>query len=457
MKYLITLTSFVLGISFTLAQQELSLHFLNGMAASNFTNPAFVSSDRKELILPSVYYNFYTPDFKFKDLFAANLNGTRDLNELAQNTLGMRNRLALNVNATTLGLAFNANPKLRLTLSHTYNVDMAGDIDGALIKAVMNDYSKSIGKTIPIDGTLNGNFYHQLAIGGSYQYKDNIRLGARIKYLKGIVGVFTRSGQSLVTIEGNNYATSYNNNIDIVGFSLEDVEELQNVKGILKQSFNFRNMGLGLDMGATYKVQKWLFSASLIDAFSFINWRKKGRNYTGLGYGSFSGINTNISIFKSNGGSASFNLKDTLKNIVALKIYENAKYFQLIPTKIYLSAVNNLTNKLKVGGLFYLETGGDFDSQIDLMAHASYKFLKNIELGTSWSLRNKRFDNIGFQIIGQYKNLQIYGITDNVFTAFNPYNHRTANARIGANLLLKNKTILPTPPPSEGDILPKID
>jgi Family of unknown function (DUF5723) len=442
MKYFISFLAFALGSYYTVAQQELSSHFMQEIGQATLTNPALVSSEKKEIFLPSVYYNLYTPDFNINQLFAANNNGRRDLNLLAKTTLGVRNRIRVQANALTFGYAYTAAPKLRLTFSHSYHANAAADVDGVLIKAVMNDYSKSIGKTISFDATLNGHLYHQLAVGGSYQYRENINLGARLKILKGITGVFTRAGQSNVTIDGNNYAASFNNNFSILGFGLDDVEELTNLKGILKQSLNLRNMGIGLDMGATYKMAKGQFSASIIDGLGLINWRKNGKNYTGTGSHSFSGINTNFSIFQGTGKAFSFNLKDTLKSITGLKIYDDAKYLQKLPTKIYLSALYNFTDKLQLGALIYGERGGNFPNVTDFMINASYKVLPIITVGGNWSIRNKRWDNIGLNLCAQYKMVQIYATTDNIFTVFRPYNHKSANCRLGVNLILNAPKIV---------------
>jgi hypothetical protein len=441
MKYFVSFLAFVLAGFCSMAQQELSSHFMQGIGQANFTNPAFISSEKKEIFLPSAYYNLYTPDFNINKLFAANSNGVRDLNLLAKTTLGFRNRIRVQANVLTFGYAYTVMPKLRLTFSHSYNANAAADVDGVLIKAVMNDYSKSIGKTIPFDAKLNGHLYHQLALGGSYQYQENLSLGVSVKILKGISSVFTRAGQSDVTIDGRNLATSYNNNISVFGFALNDLDELQSIKGVIKQSLNLRNMGLGLDIGAMYRIPKWQFSASIIDAMSLINWRKKGKNYTGTGSHSFSGINTNFSIFQG-GKPFTFNVQDTIKNILGLKIYDDAKYLQKLPTKIYLSALYDFTDKLQFGALIYVERGGNFPSVTDFMFNASYKILPIITVGGNWSIRNKRWDNLGLHVIGQYKMAQIYAATDNIFTVFRPYNHRSANCRLGVNLILNAPKIV---------------
>lgn len=435
MKYFTTLLTFLLALSFTHAQQELSLHFLQRVSQANLTNPAFIASQKTEIILPSIYYNLYTPDFNINNLFSTNENGVHDLNEIAKTTLGIRNRITTHINATTLGIAYTLKPKWRINVSHSYHANMSADIDGTVIKALSNDYNKSIGKTFFFNSTLNGNFYHQLAIGSSYQHNDNISYGGRLKILKGISSVFTQSGQSFVTLEGPNYALSFDNNIHVLGFSLQDLADIKTIKGLLKQSLNLRNLGVGLDMGAVYKTSKWQFSASVIDALSVINWSKKGQTYQGSGVHHFAGVGT-IRIFQSS-KSASFSIADTLKSILGLTSLHNAQHVQKLPTKLYVSALYNFNDKLRLGALIYNESGGGFPSQGSFMINASYKIIDNLELGSSWSLRYKRLDNMGLHLIGQYKTIQVYGVTDNIFTVFDPYNHKSANLRLGINLILK--------------------
>lgn len=434
MRKTILFIIYLLAINVIHAQQELSPHFLQNVELSNLTNPAFVSSQKTTVILPSAYYSTHTPDFTLKGIFGLDENGIRDINKIADTQLGIRNRITTNINATTLGIAYMATPKVRINVSHAFKADFHADIDGVLIKVLTNSYVENIGKTIPFNSKINGSFYHQLALGGSYQYSKNISLGARIKLLKGIAGFFTRSGQSIVTINGLNYATTYDNNIDVLGYSLDNLKELKSVNGLFKQSLNVQNLGVGLDIGATFKKENWQFSASIIDALSIINWRKNGINYTGSGSYSFAGIGT-VSIFQ--GSIASFNVKDTLKSIIGLKTFENAQYVQKLPTKIYLSAFHNFNDKLQLGALLYDERGGEFPSQTNFMLNASYKIMENIQFGGSWGIRSKRFDNIGLHLIGQYKAVQIYGTTDNIFTIFNPYNHKNVSGRVGVNLILQ--------------------
>jgi hypothetical protein len=436
MKQITSLIFLFLSINFLYAQQELSLHFLQNIGQSNLTNPALVTSHKTDILLPSFYYNLYTPDFTLKKLFALNARGVRNLNEIAENTLDTRNRIRTDMNGITFGIAYKAKPKLRLSLTHAYNAAIHADIDGVLIKAIMNHYNENKGKPIPFNTTINGYLYHQLAVGAAYQYRDNISLGARIKLLKGIAGMFTHSGQSIVTIEGANYATGYNNNIDVVSYSLDKLKQLKTLKGLSHQSFNTDNLGIGLDIGLTYKHEKVQFSASVVDVLSYINWGQNGKNYTSQGVHHFLGVNTTFSLFKGD-KSATFSLQDTLKSILGLKIAENPKYVQKLPTKIYLSTTYKLNDKLQLGALVYAERGGDFPNQTDFMLHTSYKIIKNIELGSSWSMRNKRFDNIGLDVITHYKGIQLYALTDNILTAFNPYNYKSSNARIGVNVVLK--------------------
>jgi hypothetical protein len=434
MKYLISFCFIFYLIPFSFAQKEISLHFLQGVEQANITNPSLVSSDKRVILLPSIYCNLYTPDFTLKNLFSVNAQGVRDLNELADSKLGNRNRLAGNLSFTTFGYAKTVLPKWRLTVLHSYSANIDADIDGVLVKALMNDYKNSIGKTFPFYAKVNGTIYHQLAFGASYQYQENLRLGARLKILKGISNVFTRKGESSVTINGNNYAASFNNNIAILTHNIDDLGEVRKINGLLKQSLNLRNLGIGLDIGATYTWKNWQFSASIVDAMSVINWRKDGRDYNGSGLRNFGGLNRSFTITLGS-KAKSFNLQDTLKNIFGIDILENSKYLQKLPTKIYLSALYNLNNKLQLGALLYDERDKNFLNKTDFMLSASYKMLDNLTFGSSWSIRNKRFDNFGLHLLAQYKTTQIYATTDNIFTVFDPYNHKSANGRIGVNLI----------------------
>ena len=107
---------------------------------------------------------------------------------------------------------------------------------------------------------------------------------------------------------------------------------------------------------------------------------------------------------------------------------------QTLPTKIYLTGSYELTNKLTLGALIYGEFGGD-DSKTGVMVDATYKLFKVVRVGATLGLRNKTFNNIGAHISAQLGPVQLFAVTDNIITAFKPYDANNANGRAGLALV----------------------
>ena len=104
--------------------------------------------------------------------------------------------------------------------------------------------------------------------------------------------------------------------------------------------------------------------------------------------------------------------------------------------KIYLSGTYQLNEKLKLGALFYNENGGLDVSYTGFAVNATYQLLKQIQLGGTLGLRNGSFSNLGMHFVAQLGPVQLFGVTDNIISAFRPYDSKNANGRLGINIQL---------------------
>lgn len=414
------------------AQQELSLNFLKNVGQSNLTNPAFRSDKKVNIWLPSIYFNVNSQDVTVNDLFKTNAQGTVTLSDLAARVQS-QNRVDANINIQSLGIAYNVSDKLSFNAYHAINTNPNADINGNLVKLLGNGNAQFLGQTVSFNSLTNGSSYSELGIGAAYKLKNNISIGGRVKVLKGIAAIFTEGSQLQVAFDKDDYSLTFNNDFNVLTYSYDKLKTLKTPNDILKQGFSGANKGLSLDLGATAQFGKLEVAASIIDLAGSIKWQNEGKSYASKGTFKYSGLNSDDFFNIDSLDSDSF--KDTLKSVIGFKEGVNPSFTQNLPTRIYLSATYQLNEKIRLGALLYNENGGVNISRTGFMVNANYNLTKNLQIGTSLGLRNGSISNVGLQAVAQLGPIQIFGVTDNLLGALQPYNTKNANGRIGASLI----------------------
>ncbi len=384
-------------------------------------------------MLPSLYFNVNSPDLTVNELFKSNAEGKLTLNDLA-GRVKPQNRMNANVNIQTLGLSYTLNNKLSLSVYHAVNGNPNVDVNGNLVKLVANGNNQFLGKTVPFNSTLNGSIYGEMGIGAAYKIQSNISVGARIKLLSGVAGVFTEKNKLNVAFDPNDYSLRFDNNFDVLAYSFSKYKNINGASDLVRQGFGGSNKGMAFDVGSTIKVGKINLAASIIDLGGAIKWQKDGKRYASNGVYTYTGAHSDDFFNVDSLNSNSF--RDTLKNIIGFKESENPTYKQKLPAKIYLSGTYQLNEKLKLGALFYNENGGLDVSYTGFAVNATYQLLKQIQLGGTLGLRNGSFSNLGMHFVAQLGPVQLFGVTDNIISAFRPYDSKNANGRLGINIQL---------------------
>ena len=432
--FLLASVMLVLVLQNSYAQQELSLHFMNNIWQSNLTNPAIKSSEKIQIILPSIYYSIHSPDFTIKKLLQPDADGHLNISEIARNRIQLRNKLNVDAQILSLGISIPISKKLTLSLYQATNSHSSLDLDGNLLKMVLVDNLEYVGKTHQFSSKMNGSVYSEFGLGGIYSVTKNVQIGIRLKMLNGISGIFTEGGESTVALESTNYAMTLNNNINVNTYSLAQLKKINTPKEAFNASFSRKNRGYSYDIGTAMQFGKLNFAVSLIDVGGYIRWKQEGKKYTSIGELHYDGIKTaTISLENSlNKSSITSNLKEAIK----FNETNNPRFIEKIPTKFYLSSTYNWTEKLMVGALICQENDPFTGKKTGFALNTTYKFMKSLQLGSTWTLRNGNYNGWGLHAIVQLGSFQFYGVTDNIISAFQPYNSKNANTRIGLNIIL---------------------
>lgn len=417
------------------AQQEQSLTFMTDVWQSSLTNPAFLPEKKYAIALPSVYFNLNSPDLTFNSLVGK--NETTGKNQFTANNVQPQNRLNGNVQFQTLGLTLPLSKKLFLTLNHNVWADAASNLKGDLIKLFVkgNADPAFLGKTTAFGSSADASVRSEFGIGAAYKL-DNLTIGARVKLQYGISALFTTANKLDITFNQNDYNMRFQNDFAVQTYSIDKLNGIKNVQDLVSNGLTSGNSGMSFDIGGTYKMGKLQINASLVDLGGSIKWKDDGKAYSSKGDFTYKGINPSSQnqFFKFDSLSST-SLKDTLKKIIGYtETTSGVTHTQQLPSKIYLSGSYELNKKWTFGALFYGEFGGD-ETKTGFMVDATTKLFKIFRVGASVGLRNKTVNNLGAHVSAKLGLVQLFAVTDNIITVFNPYDANNANGRLGVNLV----------------------
>jgi hypothetical protein len=297
--------------------------------------------------------------------------------------------------------------------------------------------------------------YAEMFIGASKSIDEALTVGVRAKLLSGIFNLSTDNKRfNLFTNVDNGL---FRNNIssdlrikattayfDVIRDSKGNFDNLETKENAYKYYKPFKSLGFGIDLGATYSLDKFMFSASLVD-LGFIKWKNDEREFTLIGDTSFMGLN-DIEIGNLGDSSKTFNnLVDSFQN--AFKFSDkNTTYTTWLPTKIYLAGEFSPASFFSVGVLSLTQI---YRSQIyqQFMLSGNLRFFRASMFSLSYSVIDNGFSSMGIGFTTRTSMpliyippLQFYFVADNIPIHFSksyfiPYKMRNFNMRFGVNIV----------------------
>lgn len=445
------LTIFI-GGSFLLRAQPNTLYFMKGIPQTKDLNPA------RQGISDGFYFSM--PLFSKIDL-AANTNNWAyndlihwriqadslviDLNKLKE-SLGRNNFVYESAALTVLEGGYKKGKNfyaVSLTDREFINVFFSK----SLINLIQNG-NYPVGQTY-----YSGNFgigaqnYREFAFNYSHEVTKKLTIGGAAKLLFGLGAIQTNginlsasspaNGEYLdVNATGRaNISAPVNFNYSANG-SIKSVNSLSNYT-LSDYLTNFKNPGIAVDLGFTYRLNKKTeLSMSIID-LGMIGWKSNVTRLTEQGHFLYKGINIVdgtqkppvIPLFKT----VINQLSDSIATAFRPGTIGNS-FSTLLPTKIYFGIDYQLRNNISVSGLSRIRII-DNTVRTSLTASANALFLERLSLSASYSIMESTYDNLGLGIGIKVGSMQIYTAADNLFSPFYPSTAKNMNLRIGINFI----------------------
>ncbi len=417
------------------AQQELSLHFLRNTWQSSKTNPAFMTEHKVHYGLPGLYFNIAHTGPSYNDVVVTSTTGENvlDISRVLK-SLSNNNQLFTNFEVETTSVSFGIK-NIRFSFNHAMKFNAFLDYPKDLVELAWNGNAQFIDETIEIGPDFQAFAYNEFGLGAAMKFL-NVTAGARVKILTGIGDVSSdRTDASLYTdpdIYQLTFTTDYRINSSSFLAYDQDGDFSLDFGEFSFDKITTPNLGVAVDLGATINLKNIKIAASIID-LGAIKWSENTKNYTSRGAYTYEGLDVSDII---NDDDVSFEeTLDTLQEIFDFT-ETTGSYSTMLPTKVYLSGTYRVNDMFKVGGLFYSEIyrGTIFPA---FATSASVNIGKILSVGAVYAIRNKTYDNVGLNATVKFGPVQLFAVTDNIISVFQPYDSRNVNARFGLNMAFK--------------------
>ncbi|MCB0839934.1 MAG: hypothetical protein KDD99_24865 [Bacteroidetes bacterium] len=407
------------------AQQELSLHF-SRIVQSQETNPAIFSEKALVVGLPALSLGYSNNAFAYGDLIQKDPNSDSTILNIAGviDQMEDRNLLQTQFNVDYVKLVLT-HKKWYASFQVSDKLDTRFGFSKGLVQLLWYGNAPFLGESLELTPTLNLTYYREISVGGGIRM-ENWQVGVRIKQLTGLAQASMPQAQFSLTTDANDYHLTLQ-----ADYLLQTSGIQAFIDDPLSAAASVENTGMAVDFGGLYRLNdQWTFQASLTN-LGYINWDKDVRNFSVKGEYKFEGIEINEFL---NDDSLYFEqLIDTLTQTFAPTESNQGYRSNLIP-RYYLSASWQPMKNLKVGALLY---GEWFDGWRPALAlYAGQRILPFWEAGITYVAKNKTWANLGLQTSANLGPVQIYAVTDNVYSLIQMRNAKQVSVRVGVNVAL---------------------
>ncbi|MCB0641355.1 MAG: hypothetical protein KDC44_06930 [Phaeodactylibacter sp.] len=420
------------------AQQEIGLHFMQGVWQSSKTNPALLTKQGWTIALPGFQNTLFFSGPTYGDVIqAGDTSNVLNVDNLIAN-LDEQNILREQLEIETIGAVFGIGP-VRFGLHHSIKFGAYLHYPKTLPQLIWKGNAQFIGQEIDLGHNLQITSYNEFALAAAFDLKA-LQLGARVKLLTGIGDISTEKGAASFYTDDEFYQLSFSADYRLNTSALLNYEAYND----FDVDYNFgqvdfnrlvtKNFGVGFDLGAQLNLDKLSLAASVVDVGQ-ITWTENVNNYSANGTFEYDGLDLAAAL---TGDSISFEQAlDTIQQIFDFR-EEHMEYTTALPTKVYLSGQFKLTDSWTLGALLFGEFYRDeFFSTFALSGRWNLK--KWIALGMTYGVVQNTYTNIGLNAQFNLGPVQLYGVTDNIIAAFHPDGSRYFNLRAGLNLTFGRK------------------
>jgi hypothetical protein len=447
------------------------LYYMN-LPQNHLMNPAMHPSNSSYVGLPvisSMYFSVNNNFISYSDIFSKNgssdsvysfLNSESATDEFLAG-LNKKNSFSPQVTLPVLGIGFKGANGLYFFID--INERMEGNVvfPGDVIKLILKGNEPFAGDEIDLSSLrMDMRYYREFGFTISKEISNKLTIGIRPKLFTGIISTHLDNRSFGIKV-GDDYTHTLDADLT-ANFSGPFEVYMDNDQNLDRITFDdswfdfntlasIQNRGLGLDLGATYKLlnDRLMVSASLTD-IGYIKWNRRVTNLSTKGQFIFDGLDmTDVLNGTKDFEEVGKELLDSLKDSFSL-VKTNAPFTTWLAPGLTLGGSYNLSKSISLGILSYSRfIGKQVRESLTMSANVNLSNAFSFSLG--YSLQNQRADNLGAGIAFRASIFQFYFISDRIPISWDrlkidsgsnvviPANWNTISLRLGMNLSFGNK------------------
>jgi len=462
-KYIIV--AVLLSIPFLAkAQQANTLYYMDRVFQSQTVNISEIPDNKIQVgglivplfgqLPPALYFNYSNNSFNYNHIIHHGKGEMKDslvldmpllMKKVRKNTC-MRNEFRLDY--LNFSYRTKSNAVITVNLSDRF-------LFGSTIPRSFFDFVLHGNRQYMLDGeacdmsrfSFSATAFHELGIGFTTSIREKLSVGGRMKLLFGIADVSTKVGSLELVTDPEMYFITVGADMKIQkSTSLVDYDifdstfNFASLGDIKSDLASFKNLGLGIDVGVSYKITDKISVSFSATDIGFVNWLNKAQIASAKGEYTFEGIRLE---FKENEeGKLSFgvdsmrytmqHVADTLVDLFDMDIRKKS-YMTWLPSNIYIGATYQLFNKLGFGFLYRGELyKKNYIQSVSLSVNSNITHW--LSLHASWSMMNNTAMNLGLGFSARLGFITWYMVTDDIIGLVFPQKAKTINWRMGCNL-----------------------
>ncbi|HUX97540.1 MAG TPA: DUF5723 family protein [Bacteroidales bacterium] len=471
LKYILT-GCIALVFTGATAQTSQVLYFMN-LPQNHLMNPALRPSNTAYVGLPVIsgmYFGVNNNFFNYSDLFTKSPTSDSLFSFLSSEKatdaflekVNKKNSISPQISLPLLGFGFKGKNGLYFFFDITEKIEGNMVLPGDIMRFMLKGNGDFVGENIDLSSLrMDMKYYREFGFTISKEISNKLRVGIRPKLYTGVMSTKFENRSLGVKVDEYynhtiyadftaNFSGPFNVSTDNEG-NLDSINFDDNYFRSFNAFASMENKGLGIDIGATYKLlnDKVLVSASLTD-IGYIRWKHNVTNLTTKGNFVFDGLDMSDVV----GGDEDIadvgdRLLDSLKNAYVLTKTGDPFTSWMAPG-ITIGGSYNLNKNISFGLLSYSRFIGK-QVRESLTFSANMNLSNTFSLSLGYSLQNHRADNFGAGIAFRASIFQFYLISDRIpvkwdrvklednSTIIVPANWNTLSLRMGMNLTFGNK------------------
>ena len=453
------------------AQQALTMYNMDRVLQTQFINPSVEVPYKVHIggllipiagqLPPPIYFNYANNSIHYNHIFHMGEGAKADSLVLdiplfmkkLQKTTHMR--FDTQIELINVGIQLeNMFITIALTEKFKYGLSLPYD----LFEFTLNGNMPYMLEDKPLDFSglgVNFTHYRELAVGGSMIANDKLTVGGRVKILFGQSNFNTNFKELSLYTDPNDYSMTWTTDMkiqssmpvyfdymmesDTMNFDINQASVDNFLDNPMSYPFNMRNIGLGFDLGASYKITPEIdVFASLLD-FGFISWNTNPQNFVSKGQYDYRGIELELWEDNEEMQESIDEFVDTLVNTFKFDLLETG-YVTWLPSSIYLGGKYKFHEKVHFTALYR----GEFYRKSYFQSFtlgASSNVTHWLSAHLTYSLAHRSADNIGLGLTARLGPVNWYLVTDSFTDMIWPQKMKNLNVRMGCNIVFGYKKI----------------